>query len=596
MNDSPGEIYAARLEARRAEAERCARWERRLGTARLVVFAIGAAGAVLTYQGESVGVATLAGSAAGFAALALIHERVIRQHEEARRACAFYERGLARIDHSFAGTGTPGNEYAEPHHAYSADLDIFGEGSLFEWLCIARTGGGEARLAGWLLEPTSHAELEPRREAVLELRERLSLREDLALLAEDVRVRLHPEVLAGWGEAAPVGITQSQRLAAAGLATGAVASLGAWILDAAGPGLLLVLILGELVFAAALRERVVAVLRSVETPVRELAVLSAMLERIEAEEFEGEALRAIRARLETGGVPPSKRIARLKRLVELADSRRNQFFAPIAALLLWGSQLAGAIEAWRVDAGPQLRGWLDALSETEALLSLAGNAWENPESVMPELVSEGPRIAGRSLGHPLLPAETRICNDVDLGPERPLLVVSGSNMSGKSTWLRTLGVNVVLAQAGGVVCAEAMKLSPLRVGASIRIVDSLQEGASHFYAEIQRLRAILDLTDGPGHALFLLDEILHGTNSRDRATGAEAVVNSLVERGAIGLVTTHDLALAGIAERLGERADNVHFADQLEDGEMIFDYRVRQGVVQRSNALALMKSVGLPIE
>lgn len=595
MSDAPRDIYATRLEARRSEAARCAANEKRLGTARLVAFALGAGGAILAYQGESSGAFLLAIAAIGFGALALVHERVIRSHEDARRACTFYERGIARIDHAFAGTGSAGDEYGVAHHAYAGDLDIFGEGSLFEWLCTARTTGGEARLAGWLLEPASSQALLARRAAVLELRERLALREDLALLAEDVRVRLHPDVLANWGEAPAVGITRNHRVAALVLAAGALTSLLAWILGA-GPLPLLLFISLELLFAAGLRGQVKAILQSVEAPVRELGVLAAMLERIEREAFSAASLRELRARLDTAGVPPSKRIARLKRWLELVDARRNQLFAPIAALLLWGTQIAGAIEAWRADAGPQLRNWIDALSELEALLSLAGNAWENPDSIFPELLEAGPRIQGRGVAHPLLEATSRVHNDIALGPERPLFVVSGSNMSGKSTWLRTLGVNVVLGQAGGVVCADEFALSPLRVGASIRIVDSLLEGASHFYAEIQRLRTILDLTEQDGHVFFLLDEILHGTNSRDRAAGAEAVVKSLVERGAIGLVTTHDLALAGIAERLGDRAANVHFADQLENGEMIFDYKVREGIVKRSNALALMKSIGLPIE
>jgi hypothetical protein len=589
-------MYAARLEARQAEAEHCAAHEKRLGTARLITFAVGAGGAILAYRGETSGAILLGVAVVGFAALALIHERVIRRHENARRSITFYERGLARIDHTFAGTGSNGDEYAIAHHAFASDLDVFGEGSLFEWLCIARTTGGEERLASWLLQPAPAEELLARREAILELREEIQLREDLALLAEDVRVRLHPDVLGEWGEAPAIGITRGHRIAAALLAAGAATALIAWTL---GAGLLplLIFITAELVFAASLRDRVKAILESVEAPLRELGVLAEMLERIEREPFSAESLRSLRARLDTSGEAPSRRIARLKRLLELVDARRNQFFAPIAALLLWGTQFAAAIEHWRGDAGAQLRGWIDVLSEFEALLSLAGNAWENPDAVFPELLESGPRIEGRGVAHPLLPAATRVSNDIELGPERPLFVVSGSNMSGKSTWLRTLGVNVVLGQAGGVVCAERLAFSPLRVGASIRIVDSLLEGASHFYAEIQRLRTILDLTEEQtGHVFFLLDEILHGTNSRDRAAGAEAVVTALVERGAIGLVTTHDLALAGIAERLGERAANVHFADQLENGEMSFDYKVQDGIVKRSNALALMKSVGLPID
>jgi DNA mismatch repair ATPase MutS len=203
--------------------------------------------------------------------------------------------------------------------------------------------------------------------------------------------------------------------------------------------------------------------------------------------------------------------------------------------------------------------------------------------------------AGEVLGHPLIPESRNVRTDLRLSDEPRVLVVSGSNMSGKSTLLRTAGVNVVLALAGAPVRARRLRLSPLQVGASIHIQDSLQAGASRFYAEIKRLRQIVDLTHGSVPVLFLLDEILHGTNSHDRRIGAEGVVRGLLDRGAIGLVTTHDLALARVAEELAPLAANVHFEDRLEDGKMTFDYRLRPGVVQRSNALELMRSVGLEV-
>jgi len=187
-------------------------------------------------------------------------------------------------------------------------------------------------------------------------------------------------------------------------------------------------------------------------------------------------------------------------------------------------------------------------------------------------------------------------NDVRLGPDCAALVISGSNMSGKSTLLRTIGVNAVLAQAGAPVCAARLRLTPLAVGTSMRVADSLQAGTSRFYAEIQRLKQLVDLARGRLPLCFLLDEILHGTNSHDRRLGAEAVVRGLVERGAIGCVTTHDLSLAHIADSLALRAANVHFADHLEHGEMRFDYRMQPGVVQHSNALALMRAVGLEVD
>jgi DNA mismatch repair ATPase MutS len=213
----------------------------------------------------------------------------------------------------------------------------------------------------------------------------------------------------------------------------------------------------------------------------------------------------------------------------------------------------------------------------------------------PEVVEQGPLFEGEDLGHPLIARTKSVANTVRLGAEPQLLVVSGSNMSGKSTLLRTVGVNTVLALAGAPVRARRLRLSPLAVGAAIRIQDSLQAGESHFYAEIQRIQYITELTTEGLPVLFLLDELLHGTNSHDRAIGAEAIVRSLIRRGAIGLATTHDLALAKIAEALHPKAANVHFEDQLEEGRMVFDYRMKQGVVGHSNALGLMKSLGLEV-
>jgi len=240
--------------------------------------------------------------------------------------------------------------------------------------------------------------------------------------------------------------------------------------------------------------------------------------------------------------------------------------------------------------------WLSAVGEFEALCALAAHAYENPDDAYPEVAEDGPCFEGESLGHPLLPRARCVRNDVHLSGETRLLLISGSNMSGKSTLLRTVGINTVLALAGAPVCATRLRVSPLVVGATLRIQDSLQAGRSRFYAEITRLRQLLDLAKAaPPPLLFLLDEILHGTNSHDRRLGAEAVVRSLLDRGAIGLVTTHDLALTHLAEVLARMAVNMHFADQIEGDQITFDYLMRPGVVQHSNALALMRAVGLEV-
>jgi DNA mismatch repair ATPase MutS len=242
-----------------------------------------------------------------------------------------------------------------------------------------------------------------------------------------------------------------------------------------------------------------------------------------------------------------------------------------------------------------VRRWLVAMGEAEALSSLAGYAFEHPADPFPELHEGGPCFDAQQLGHPLIPESRAVRNDVAIGGDLRVIVVSGSNMSGKSTLLRTVGINAVLAQMGAPVRARGLKLSPLAVGASIRLNDSLREGVSRFYAEILRLRQILDLTAGPLPVLFLIDEFMHGTNSHDRRIGAEAMVRGLVRRGAIGFITTHDLALAGIADELGEQAANVHFEDDLQDGKIHFDYRMQPGVVRKSNAIELMRSVGLEV-
>jgi DNA mismatch repair ATPase MutS len=333
----------------------------------------------------------------------------------------------------------------------------------------------------------------------------------------------------------------------------------------------------------------------VQDATHELRLLSDVLVRLERERFQSPMLAALEADLRTEGVPPSARIARLNKLMDCLDSRDHAVVRVAEIFILWTPHIALKLEDWRRTSGGAVRRWLNAAGEMEALCSFASHAFEHPADQFPEFVAEGPFIEARAIAHPLLPEDKAVRNDVTIGGKVRLMVVSGSNMSGKSTLLRTLGVNAVLAQAGAPVRAAQLRLSNLQVGASIRVSDSLQGGVSRFYAEILRLRQILDLTGGDRPVLFLIDEFLHGTNSHDRRIGAEALVRGLVDRGAVGLITTHDLALADIADVLGERAANVHFEDRVEDGGIHFDYIMRPGVVRKSNAIELMRSVGLEI-
>jgi hypothetical protein len=591
----PRPLYAERLTLRRASATALLTRERLLSNLRLVVFAAGVALAWLVLGPRDLPAAWLLLPVAAFGLLVLLHDRVIRRRTAAERAVAFYERGLARLDDRWAGGGEAGERFLDPDHLYAADLDLFGRGSLFELLSTARTRMGEETLASWLLAPAALAEIRARQASVAELRPHVDLREDLARIGADVRAGVDAEALREWcaGPAAPV--SRAARVTAAALVVALLASAAAWYALGTGAIPLLAVLVVEGLFAARLRARVLPVIRAAGRPARDLALLAEMLERIERERFESPRLAALRDSLDTEGEPPSHSVGRLRRLLELLEARRNQLFAPIAAMLLWTTQLALAIEAWRVESARAVPRWLDAVGEFEALCALASHAFEHPADPFPELVAEGPRYEAEALGHPLLPEARSVRNDLRLGPALRLLVVSGSNMSGKSTWLRTIGTNAVLAFAGAPVRARKMTVSPLEIGSSLRILDSLQSGESKFYAEITRIGAIVARARGERPLLFLLDEILNGTNSHDRRIGAEAIVRSLVARGAVGLVTTHDLALARIADELSPQAENVHFEDQLVDGEMRFDYRLRPGVVARSNALALMRAVGLEV-
>ncbi len=484
--------------------------------------------------------------------------------------------------------------FLDPAHPYAEDLDLFGKGSLFELLCTARTPVGEELLADWLRAPAPPPVVRARQEAVAELRSRLDLREDLAVLGEEVRSAGPSEALAAWGAAKASLDSYATRLAAALLACLGVIGLTAWAVWGQRDLFLLTLLVDG-IFLWSFRKRVERAAQAAESLARDLGLLSQILARVEREPFSSGRLVELRAILDTDGRPPSFRIRRLDILIKALESRRNIFVGALDPVVLWTLQFTFAVEAWRKNFGPAIGRWLAVVAEFEALSALANYSYEHPADPFAELVEAGPYFEAENLTHPLLPESRAVSNDIRIGGGLQLFVVSGSNMSGKSTLLRTIGTNAVLAQCGAPVRATRLRLSPLAVGASIRIMDSLQDGTSRFYAEITRLRQIVDLTRGPLPALFLLDELLQGTNSHDRRIGAEGVVRGLIQRGAIGLLTTHDLALTQIVDIVGPSAVNVHFEDRLENGKLLFDYRLRPGVTKSSNALELMRSVGLEV-
>jgi hypothetical protein len=501
------------------------------------------------------------------------------------------ERGIGRMRGEWRGRGATGREFDDRDHAYGHDLGVFGDGSLFELLCSVRSGVGQRGLAKYLSEPPLIQETVARQTAVAEMRSRTELREKICLLGPHEFSDSKWETFREWMDAPAVVFPGALRAAVfvssaivGGVLLARLFGLIPWMTAIVWSGPLLV-------FQAAVwgmvRGRVKAMIEAVRVLSVEIHVVGDGIRLMEESRFESAKLRDLVERVRGA----ARRVNRLERLLNTLGERKKELFYAPSLVVMMGTQLVMAIEQWRVENREALRGWLEAFAEFEALSALGCYGHENPGNTVPEFVEGEVAIEAKGLGHPLIPVEGCVVNDFELGGGCEFYVISGSNMSGKSTLLRAIGLNVVLARAGASVRADMMRLSALTVCASIAVVDSLLQGKSKFMAEVERLRRAIELAAG-SPVLFLIDEILSGTNSRDRRIAAEAVVRTLIKRGAIGAMSTHDLALTEIADQVGGR--NVHMGAKAND-PMEFDYRLKAGVTRESNALAIAKMAGVPV-
>ena len=567
-----------------------------------------------------------------FVAVGVWLGRVSRRLGVERRAAEIYRLGMARVEDRWVGleersVGVLSAEVREQVAAslYAGDLDIVGRGGMFELLCRARTRMGEETLLTWLLEPAAVGEILQRQAAVEELRGRLDFRERMAVAGETAEVGVEAEALLAWAMAEDV-LTQRWMPWVAGVLAVAAAVLGVAVLvlmggGTIGPmgpgaesesvGALLVVLLVAAVVRRPFVKQMEAVLGGTDEALKNLRLLASLLEVMEGESFESERLREIAGELRSHDVAGSAAIGRLARLGEWRDSMDNMMLKAVNLPLMYSVQVAWAVQRWRRRHGAAVGLWLEAVGEMEALLSLATYAYEHPGDVFPEFVEGGASLEAEEMGHPLIAAAKCVRNSLRIGGETRVLLISGSNMSGKSTLMRTVGVNTVLAMCGATVRARRLRLTPLRIGASLLVNDSLQEGHSRFYAEIEKLGRICALADScaeggrscadgegknsGGGVMFLLDELLQGTNSKDRMVGAEGVVRALVAAGAIGVVTTHDLALAQMGGLPPGAMRNLHFQDEIVDGQMRFDFTLREGVAMKSNGVELMRLIGLKV-
>jgi hypothetical protein len=513
----------------------------------------------------------------------------------AYRLHLFYGTAAERLNGEWTTREQPDDEFAAPDHVYARDLNVLGDGSLLQYLCTARSGMGRRGLAKFLLSaPPTAEEIRLRQEAVRELAPRRDLRERIGLLGGAAATESRWEVIDSWLRSPLLVHHAVLRLALLAtslsliaLITAPVAGLLPWL----AVGRWIVAILGFHAIAGILLRRQINRMKITLAMLNtETQVLRGGLRLLRKQHFNSAVLSWLHAN--AAGASASLRWLELL-LQGLAETNTDIFYLPSLPVMA-GTQLCMAVDAWRKRHGEQLRKWMDVWAEFEALNCLACYAWENPDHTYPEIAGEETLFEARALGHPLLPPEECVRNNVELSARSRFYIISGSNMSGKSTLLRAIGLNAVLAFAGAPVRAESMRISPVAVCASLSVVDSLLAGKSKFLAEVERLRQTIEASQ-TFPVLFLIDEIFSGTNSRDRRAASEAVVRILVSRGSIGAISTHDLSLAEIAEDPALQGANVHMGSRDGSDPMDFDYLLKPGVTKERNALAIARMAGVPV-
>ena len=592
------------------QADALERRRRTIEIARLAVFASAAAmlGWILVRGAARAGPLWLAMAAIGvlFVVMVIAHGRLARRETHMRDRALLARAGVHRVRRDWNALAA--SDWRPPvAHPYAADLDLFGHASVERLLPDTTPIPGAATIRSWLLEPASMTDARARQAAIAELAPLIDLRDDLAI--EAGRVWGAPrriERFIEWAETPGTLLADRPWLVWVSRVL-PVLTIGLGLAhraDLIARPLWLVPLAASMALSGMFARSLIAAIRRAIPESEVLARYAELLRIIASARFESPKLRGQQSRASSDAEPAHAQIRHLVNVMQAAEVWRSpMLYLPLQLVLLWDFHVVSLLERWQRHAGRDVRQWLDALGSVEALSALATLAHDNPDWTFPTLTDAGPAVLeARALGHPLLAHDARVANDVTVGPPGTFLLVTGSNMAGKSTLIRSIGLNVVLAQCGAPVCAAALRCPPLAVHTSIRVQDSLEQGVSFFMAELLRLKQVVDAAEAAPHAgrtlLYLLDEILQGTNSAERTIAARRIVGHLVASGAIGAVTTHDLALAS-GEALTRARTDVHFTEQFVPGPdgretMTFDYRLRPGVATSTNALKLLGIVGLP--
>ena len=593
---TPGEVYQSREAEFTASADRLQKLSNRLSVARLASFAGGLVlFAVLVSVSVALASALLASSLIGFTLLVFRYETTERSRKRFMHLAEINRLELKCLDGEFSSYRT-GNEYTERDHPYSIDLDIFGKASLFQYLCRTTSKPGADLLAEYLRKPAEIKELANRQEAVSELSPLTDWRQELIIQGYlTASAANDPVQLTQW-LASNDKFTKITREKITILALSAFTlSLIALVIAGYPVGLLTLALIINFTYYFTRLKRINKLHEQVSQSTDLLKSYSETIRLIEDKKFKASKLDGLQESFK-GEHPASESISTLSKLVNRLDSRLNMIMAiPLNAIFFSDIHFCLALEKWKREHAEKIPVWFAAMSEFEVLASLANAAFNNPGWAFPVITGNYFELRAENMGHPLIPESRRICNDITATGSGKSIIITGSNMSGKSTFLRTCGINAVLALAGAPVCASAFTMSYIRLHTSMRISDSLEENISSFYAELRRMREIITAAEKDPNAFLLLDEILRGTNSDDRYSGSVALIRQLTGYGAVTLVATHDLRLAGLENELPGKIENYHFDVKVSGEELYFDYKLTPGICTSFNASLLMKKMGIKV-
>jgi len=488
--------------------------------------------------------------------------------------------------------------HSPKEHLYSNDLDIFGRASLFQYINRTASEMGSALLADWLLHPADTAILQQRQTAIKELAIETEWRQQLQALGKQKKIQTATQQrLQNWLNE-PKGFSS--------------AKYWAWLRFVL-PGILLTILalniagivpyqirnMALLVFAIIayfIAKKVAPIHQYLSKIVSELEVMAGSIELIEKLHCTTELLTGMQKQFLQKNYASSSALKELKGIVEKLDLRLNPVvFIPLDVLLQWDLQQVLALDKWKKKYHQHALQWFNMLAQFEALSSLATLSFNHPEWYFPVFKESHFFMQGKQIGHPLINVSKRVNNDILINESGEIMLITGSNMAGKSTYLRSIGINVVLAMAGAPVCAESFTLSPVQIISSMRISDNLEESTSTFYAELKKLKTVIDLVNEGAKVFILLDEILRGTNSLDRHTGSVALLKQLIKKHAAGIIATHDVELAQLKETFPRNILNYHFDAQVSNNELYFDYKLKTGVCESLNASILMKKIGIEL-